>query len=96
MTLEKDLGDGAGFVPAAGEHVDFTLTDAEGAAHTAADRDLHDAGANTNAAGQCTITFTSPTDGDGDRARLERLVGGRLGAVLGGDRRSSLRMVRTR
>jgi hypothetical protein len=61
VTLEKDTG--GGFVPAAGEHVDVTLTDSNGAAHTAPTGSCTTAGANTDAAGQCTITFTSPTAG---------------------------------
>src|SRR4029453_6513329 len=62
VTLEKDTGGGT-FVPAAGEHVDVTLTDSNGATHTAPTGTCTNAGANTNAAGQCTITFTSPTPG---------------------------------
>jgi len=61
VTLSKDTG--PGFVPAPGEHVDFTLTDSNGAAHTAATGSCTNAGANTNASGQCTITLTSPTAG---------------------------------
>ena len=63
MTLEKDLGDGAGFVPFAGAHVDVTLTNSNGATHTAPTGTCTTAGPNTDAAGQCTITFTSPTPG---------------------------------
>jgi phosphoheptose isomerase len=63
VTLMKDVGDGAGFVPAAGEHVDFTLSNSNGATHTAATGTCTGGGANTNAAGQCTITFTSPAAG---------------------------------
>ena len=63
MTLLKDIGDGNGFVAAAGEHVDVTLTDSNGAAHTAATGTCTNAGANTDANGQCTITFTSPSTG---------------------------------
>src|SRR5262245_6047214 len=62
VTLEKDTGTGV-FVPAAGEHVDVTLTDSNGAAHTAPTGTCTNAGANTDALGQCTITFTSPTAG---------------------------------
>src|SRR6185503_5983650 len=61
VTLEKDTG--SGFGPAAGEHVTVTLTDGNGATHTAPTGTCTNAGANTNAAGQCTITFTSPTAG---------------------------------
>jgi hypothetical protein len=63
VTLSKDIGDGNGFVPAAGEHVDVTLTDGNGASHTPPTGSCTNAGANTNAAGQCTITFSSPTTG---------------------------------
>src|SRR5262249_40033157 len=60
VLLERDLGDGAGFVPFPNAHVDFTLTDSNGATHTAPTGTCTAAGANTNAQGQCTITFTSP------------------------------------
>ncbi len=65
VLLEKDLGDGAGFVPAGSEDVDVTLTndgaafildatgttcDVGGAANTDAD---------TDAAGECDVVFTS-------------------------------------
>jgi hypothetical protein len=63
VTLDKDLGNGGGFVPAAGEHVDVTLTDSDGAVHSAPTGTCTNAGANTDANGQCTITFTSPTAG---------------------------------
>jgi hypothetical protein len=65
VTVSKDLDDGNGFVGAAGEHVDFTLTDAGGAASVlnAASSTCDNAGANTNASGQCTIVFTSNTTG---------------------------------
>ena len=51
------------FVPAAGEHVDVTLTDSNGARTRAPTGTCTTAGANTDANGQCTITFTSPTAG---------------------------------
>ncbi len=64
VTLLKDTGTGI-FVPAAGEHVDFTLTDSNGGAATlnAAASTCDNAGPNTNAQGQCTIVFSSPTSG---------------------------------
>jgi len=62
VTLEKDNGTGT-FVAAAGEHVDVTLTDANGAAHSAPTGTCTSAGANTNAAGQCAITFSSNSAG---------------------------------
>ena len=61
VTLETDTG--AGFAPAAGQHVDVTLTDSSGASHTAPTGSCTGAGANTDAAGQCTITFTSNSAG---------------------------------
>src|SRR5690349_15981896 len=63
VTVLKNLGDGAGFVAAAGEHVAFTLTDANGASHSAATGTCTGAGANTDANGQCTIIFSSPSAG---------------------------------
>src|SRR5262249_35851782 len=62
VTLQKDVGNGAGFAAAAGEHVDVTLTD-NGASHSAPTGSCTTAGANTDANGQCTITFTSSTTG---------------------------------
>jgi uncharacterized repeat protein (TIGR01451 family) len=61
VTVSKDTG--SGFAPAQGEHVDFTLTDSNGANHSAATGTCTNAGANTNASGQCTITFTSNSAG---------------------------------
>ncbi len=65
VTLQKDVGDGAGFVAFAGAHVDFTLTDSNGANSTvdAGASTCDDAGPNTDAAGQCTIVFTSNSAG---------------------------------
>src|SRR5262249_4583857 len=45
VTLLKDTGTGS-FVPAAGEHVDVSLTDSNGAAHTAPTGSCTTAGAN--------------------------------------------------
>ncbi len=61
VTLSKDTG--AGFVAAPGEHVDFTLTDSNGANHSAPTGTCTNAGSNTNSSGQCTITFTSSSAG---------------------------------
>jgi uncharacterized repeat protein (TIGR01451 family) len=61
--LMKDTGDGNGFVAAAGEHVDVSLTDSSGAAHSAPTGTCTGAGANTDANGQCAITFTSNSPG---------------------------------
>ena len=67
----KDTGTGA-FVPAVGEHVNFTLTNSIGAGFVldAATSTCDNAGANTNAAGQCIIVFTSPTRRQGHGARV--------------------------
>jgi uncharacterized repeat protein (TIGR01451 family) len=62
VTLMKDTANGT-FVPAAGEHVDVALTDANGANHTAPAGTCTSAGANTNASGQCTILLTSSLAG---------------------------------
>ena len=61
VTVKKDTG--SGLAPAAGEHVDVTLTDSNGAAHTAPTGTCTNAGPNTDSSGQCTITFSSPTAG---------------------------------
>ena len=81
VTLEKDTGTRLR-ARRPGEHVDCHADELErrGAVLDAAASTCDDAGANTNAAGQCTITFTSPTRGQGDRARDVDAVGRRLGA----------------
>ncbi|MES2525215.1 MAG: SpaA isopeptide-forming pilin-related protein [Gemmatimonadota bacterium] len=65
VTLSKDLDNGAGPVAAAGEHVSVTMTPASGAVlqldATASTCD--NAGANTDASGQCTMVFTSSAAG---------------------------------
>ncbi|HYW31038.1 MAG TPA: SpaA isopeptide-forming pilin-related protein [Gemmatimonas sp.] len=65
VTLRKDLDNGAGSVAAAGEHVNVTLSPTNGAVVQvdAAASTCDDAGANTNASGQCTIVFTSNAAG---------------------------------
>jgi hypothetical protein len=63
VVLEEDAGGGAGFVPAAGQHVDVALSDADGADHTTPTGTCTNPGANTDASGQCTITFTSESTG---------------------------------
>ncbi|MGE5123827.1 MAG: SpaA isopeptide-forming pilin-related protein, partial [Acidobacteriaceae bacterium] len=65
VTVYENDGSGGGFKAAAGEHVDFTLTDSNGAVSVlnAASSTCDDAGANTNASGQCTIVFTSNSAG---------------------------------
>src|SRR5439155_1344843 len=63
VTLWKDVGDNKGFVKAKDEHVDVTLTDDHGAAHTVPTGSCTTAGPNTDVLGQCTITTTSNTAG---------------------------------
>ena len=65
VTVYKNDGSGAGFVAAAGQHVDFTLTNSNGGAYVlnAASSTCDDAGANTDASGQCKIVFTSNSAG---------------------------------
>jgi uncharacterized repeat protein (TIGR01451 family) len=62
VTLLQDTGTGS-FVPAAGQHVDVSLSDSNGANHAAPTGTCTNAGANTDANGQCTITFVSQTAG---------------------------------
>jgi uncharacterized surface anchored protein len=61
--VTKNLGAGGGWVAAAGEHVDVTLTDNGGAVHSTPSGSCTTAGANTDANGQCTISFTSNSAG---------------------------------
>ena len=63
FTVTVETNSGAGFSPVQGAHVDVTLTDSLGAVHTAPTGTCTTAGPNTNAAGQCTITFTSNSTG---------------------------------
>jgi uncharacterized repeat protein (TIGR01451 family) len=58
--VEKDLGNGAGFVAAANQPVTVTLTNGNGA-HFATSSNT--CTANTGADGKCAITFTSPDPG---------------------------------
>ena len=58
-TLEKDVGDGKGFVAAAGESMTITLSNSNGAVANPAGP----FNCTTNANGQCTATFTSATPG---------------------------------
>jgi len=62
VTLSKDSGTGS-FVPAPGEHVSVTLADTLGASHSDPTGSCTTAGPNTDANGQCTITFVSLTAG---------------------------------
>jgi uncharacterized repeat protein (TIGR01451 family) len=71
VTLSKDTGTGT-FVPAPAEHVSFTLKDASGTAHPGPTGTCTNAGPNTNASGQCTITFSSPRRASGRHMRPRR------------------------
>src|SRR5262249_58648216 len=64
VTLMEDPGTGT-FVPAAGEHVDFTLTPSNRAVVNlhAASSTCDNPGPNTNPNGQCTIVFSSNAPG---------------------------------
>ncbi len=80
VTLRKDLDDGSGPVAAVGEHVDVLLTPAGGALVTpnAALSTCDNAGANTDANGQCTIVFTSNSAGTvTGTASATLLIGGK-------------------
>jgi len=61
VTVQKDLDDGAGFIPAAGVHVDVTLEPTGVATVIGGNSTCEDAGANTNSSGQCTLTIRSAT-----------------------------------
>ena len=63
VTLMKDLDDGAGPIPAAGEHVTVTLSPAADATVNAGASTCDNAGANTNSSGQCTLVFSSSKAG---------------------------------
>src|SRR5262249_6659742 len=77
VTLQKDQGTGT-FEAAGGEHVNFTLTGANGAVAVvdAAASTCDNAGANTDANGKGTILFSSATPGKGNgHATATLLVG---------------------
>jgi hypothetical protein len=69
VLLEEDLGDGNGFVPAADEDVDVTLTNSLGAGYvvdataTTCDVDAVNTDADTDSDGECVAVFTSDTAG---------------------------------
>jgi uncharacterized repeat protein (TIGR01451 family) len=63
VTLMKDLDDGAGSIPAAGEHVTVTLSPSANATVNTGASTCDNAGANTNSSGQCTLVFSSSTAG---------------------------------
>ena len=65
VTVTQDAGDGNGLVAAGNGHVDFTLTDSNGALSVldAASSTCDEAGPNLDASGQCTIVFTSNSAG---------------------------------
>ena len=61
-TISTDTGSGYQHV-GAGVDCNITLTNSNGAVELDAARALHERGTNTDANGQCTITFTSNTAG---------------------------------
>jgi peptidyl-tRNA hydrolase len=65
VTVDKDAGDGNGFVDATVGHVVVTLTNQNGASHVvdAAASTCDDAGDNLDNSGQCTLVFTSNSAG---------------------------------
>ena len=85
VTLQKDAGNGQGFVAAADEHVTVTLTDSNGATHSAPTGSCTTAGANTNASGPVHDHLHLEHGGEGDRACVVDPVGVRFGAVHGRD-----------
>jgi uncharacterized repeat protein (TIGR01451 family) len=99
VTLLKDLDDGAGPVAAAGEHVSVSLTPANGAAVVlnAASSTCDDAGANTNASGQCTMVFTSNTAGTitGSATATLSLGGVSVTATTNGSGQNSSTVIKT-
>ena len=86
VTLSKDTGTGS-FVPAAGEHVDVTLTDSHGATHTAPTGDVHSTRRREHRRERPVHDHVHlEHDRQGDRARVLDALGQRLGAVHGADR----------
>src|SRR5439155_951335 len=63
VTLWKDVGDNKGFVKAKDEHVDVTLTNDLGAAHSVPTGSSEAAAPHQQANGQRTLTFTSNSTG---------------------------------
>ena len=69
VLVEKDLGDGNGFVAAAGEDVDVTLANSSGAAYvldsasTTCDVAAANTDADTDSSGECVAVFTSNSAG---------------------------------
>jgi hypothetical protein len=59
VTVNQDLGDGNGFVPAANEPVTVTLTNTNGSTTSPTTFNV-----TTNASGQASVTFTSATAGE--------------------------------
>ncbi len=65
VTVSADDGSGGGMLPSSGQHVDFVLTNSNGAAYVLNDAETTCgvAGPDTDANGQCVIVFTSDTGG---------------------------------
>jgi len=63
FTVTVLKNDGTGNTPAAGVHVDYTLTDSNGAAHVTRPNPPTTCDGTTNANGTCKIVFQSPTAG---------------------------------
>jgi hypothetical protein len=63
FTVTVTKNDSGSFVAASGAHVDVTLTDGSSAVHTSPTGTCTNSGPNTDSNGQCTITFTSNTNG---------------------------------
>ena len=96
VTLEKDPGTGCfGRLPASMSTV--TLTDSNGAVHSAADAGRATTRVRTRTrSGQCTITFTSNYGGQGDRARDVDVAGRTVDVDHGADRRQRRQLAATR
>ncbi len=65
VTVTADDGSGSGMLPSEGQHVDFVLTNSNGADYVldAVETTCGVAGPDTDANGQCVIVFTSATGG---------------------------------
>ncbi len=86
VTLEVDPGTGT-FGPAAGQHVDVTLTDSNGAAHTAPTGTLHERGRQHQRGRTVHDHLQLAVRGPGNRSRHEHPLRQRLGTIHRRDRR---------